>query len=80
MLGPNIIGDLANCGHSTVFVDNGTFTGPFAKKTSKTKSSYQEAGASQLDLTFNARNANALYGASTTVQPNATTALILIKF
>ena len=77
---PNIIGDLANCGYSTVFVDNGTFTGPFAKKASKTKSSYQEAGASQLDLTFNARNANALYGASTTVQPNSTTALILIKF
>lgn len=77
---PNIIGDLANCGHSTVFGDNGTFTGPFAKKASKTKTGYLEAGASQIDLTFNARNANAIYGASTTVQPNATTALILIKF
>ena len=81
MLGPNITGRVQPDANSSVFLNSGTYTGPFAI-TNPTKdilihSSLNQRGGKV--LTFEAKRSDNIYGASKTVQPNSVTSLILIK-
>ena len=78
MLGPNIIGTVSNSNASSVFDAVGSYSGAFSVG-SANKSSYQTSGGGAGTLDFKASKSSSIFGASSTVQPPALTALILIK-
>lgn len=80
MLGPNITGTwTADFG----FI-NSVYAGAYYKNTAAKGLNHGGANADNTATcktpNFEAKRSNAIYGGSTTVQPNSTTALILIKF
>ena len=75
---PNITGSIVNAAASSVFSNDGTYTGAFAFLKAN-RSDYTASTSSAGGVEFKAQRANAIYGASSTVQPASLSALILIK-
>ena len=74
---PNITGD-----SGTIYAGNGAASGAFTRSTTPTGRSVSLNSSDQgwLSLIFNASNANAIYGKSSTVQPPAATLMPIIKY
>ncbi len=75
---PNITGTVNNSNVSSVFDATGSYAGAFSVRPAN-KSSYQTAGGGAGTLEFKASKSSSIFGASSTVQPQANQVLIIIK-